>query len=185
MKHYGDVSNINGAEVEIWKPVPGYEKEYMVSNKGRVKSLTRLIMRSNGWPQTIKERILKLSLDEWGYPQVRLSGRTFKVHRLMSMTFLGERPDGHVVRHKDGNPQNNEVDNLEYGTPSQNVLDCYRYRGYLSKDQKLMPDDVIEIRKRLDDGEMGADLAREFNVSQQNICDIKNYRTFAWLEEMI
>lgn len=188
MRHYGDISKTDGAEIEtaeIWKPVPGYEKEYMVSNKGRVKSLARLIIRNNGRPQTIKERILKAPPDEWGYPQVRLLGRTFKVHRLMAMVFLGERPDGFVVRHKDGNPKNNTLDNLEYGTASQNVMDCYSYRGYLSKTQKLMPSDAIEIKQRLSNGERGVDLAREFGVSQQNVCDIKNYRTFAWTEGLL
>lgn len=173
------------AEAERWKQIPGYEKEYMVSDKGRVKSIARAIVRSNGRPQTFKERILKPSPDEWGYPQVGLRGRTFKIHRIMAVTFLGKRPKGYVVRHKDGNPQNNMLSNLEYGTPSQNVMDCYSYRGYLSKTQKLMPNDAIEIKQRLSNGEMGIDLAKEFGVSPQNVCDIKKYRTFAWTEDLV
>ena len=44
---------------EIWKDVIGYKNFYKVSNKGRVKSLNRIIIRGNGTPQTIKSRILK------------------------------------------------------------------------------------------------------------------------------
>ena len=173
------------SESEKWMTIPGYEKEYMISDKGKVKSIERRVLRKNGWPQTIRERILKPYLDECGYPQVRLRGKTFKVHRLMANVFLGPRPSGFVVRHKDGNPQNNALVNLGYGTQSQNVLDCYEYRGYISKNQKLKPGDVVEIRQRIRSGESGTALAAEFSVSKQNICDIKNYRTFAWLEEAI
>ena len=50
---------------------------------------------------------------------------------------------------------------------------------------KLMPNDAIEIKQRLSNGEMGIDLAKEFGVSPQNVCDIKKYRTFAWTEDLV
>ena len=110
-----------------------------------------------------------------------LRGNTFKVHRLVAQTFLEKRPIGSVIRHKDGNPHNSEANNLEYGTQLQNVLDCYRYRGFLTKHQKIMPEDAVEIRRQIENGESCTALAKKYNVSLQNICDIKSRRTFAWM----
>lgn len=60
-----------------------------------------------------------------GYLQVNLrnsSGwKTFKVHFLVAQAFLGERPRGMVVDHKDGNKLNNHYSNLHYVTVRENV----------------------------------------------------------------
>lgn len=44
---------------EIWKSIKGFEGRYEVSDKGRVKSLERVVMRNDGRKQIINERILK------------------------------------------------------------------------------------------------------------------------------
>ena len=43
---------------EVWKDIIGYEGLYQVSNLGRVKSLQRVVKRTNGRPYTAKEKIL-------------------------------------------------------------------------------------------------------------------------------
>ena len=40
LKH---INNIKDLPNEIWKDIPNYEGIYQISNKGRVKSLTRTI----------------------------------------------------------------------------------------------------------------------------------------------
>lgn len=50
--------------MEEWRFIPGYSKNYMVSKYGRVKSVERTMIRSNGRPQRVRERILKSSCDE-------------------------------------------------------------------------------------------------------------------------
>eukprot|EP00435_Cladocopium_sp_Y103_P012800 s2929_g3.t1 len=62
-----------------------------------------------------------------GYRAVQISGKQFYVHRLVAFAFLGPPSDQHKwqVHHRDGNPSNNHLENLEYTTPRQNVLHSY------------------------------------------------------------
>ena len=164
---------------EEWRDIEGSGSRYEVSSYGRVRSKGRVILRSNGRPQTIRSRILSQSVDEWGYPQVGIDGRTRKVHSLVAKAFLGEKPFSSAqIRHLDGDSRNNSVVNLCYGTPSENVLDGYSYRGSIRDRQKLTEDQAGEIKRRLGLGETGKSLAREFGVSQQTVCDIKHDRIY-------
>jgi hypothetical protein len=57
----------------------------------------------------------------------RHARRHVRVHKLVMEVFAGECPDGMEVRHLDGNPDNNRLDNLKYGTKSENALDAKRH----------------------------------------------------------
>ena len=65
-----------------------------------------------------------------GYFHVRMGGEQFYVHRAIACTFLGPPPseDAWQVHHKDGNPGNNHIANLEYVTQSQNIAHSYANR---------------------------------------------------------
>lgn len=112
---------------ETWKDIPNYEGLYQVSNFGNVKSLERVIYRSNGRPYTVKEIILKGIIDSTEYLTVWLckdgEPKIFKVHQLVAMAFLGHTPCGHkiVIDHIDNNRTNNMLDNLQLTTPRHNV----------------------------------------------------------------
>lgn len=92
-------------EAEQWKDVPGWENLYMVSNTGKV------------WSQ-ITGKIRKTAFNTDGYEVIMLSrdGKQFGtfVHRLVAMAFLPNPNNYPVVNHKDENPKNNHVDNLEW-----------------------------------------------------------------------
>ena len=109
---------------EIWKDIPNYEGLYQASNLGRIKSLKRVVCKSDGTIQTFKERILKYGIDK--YYQVALSKngiqRTIRVHKLVAICFLNHKPDGlkEVVDHIDNNPLNNCVSNLQLTTNRHN-----------------------------------------------------------------
>lgn len=110
---------------EIWKDIEGYEGLYQVSNKGRVKSLERDIIRKNGRKYHVKERILKDAPEGHGYFQVCLydaKGRNkrLRVHRLVAETFIPNPEDKTQVNHKDEDKTNNHVDNLEWMTCKEN-----------------------------------------------------------------
>lgn len=102
---------------EQWRPVPGYEGRYEVSDYGRVRSLLR------GAP-----RVLRTDPDRNGYLRVRpadVTGRkrATMVHRLVLNAFVGPCPDGQEGRHLNGNNQDNRLTNLAYATHSVNILD--------------------------------------------------------------
>lgn len=119
---------------EEWRPVVNYEGCYEVSNRGRVKSLKRTILRSNGITQGIPERILKSPPSRYGYPEVRLYppaggkllGRTYFVHRLMLEAFVGPCPPNHEGTHLNDVPGDNRLENLRWGTSSGNSYDLVR-----------------------------------------------------------
>lgn len=142
---------------EIWKPVRGYEGCYEVSNKGRVRSLARQIQSQNRWgPITLRwpEKILALLENQDGYFKVLLSknGKTTNklVSTLVAEAFLGPRPEGLLVLHNDGNPKNNYVSNLRYGTQRENMQDSIKHgtrpHGRAHKSAKLTEQQVREIR---------------------------------------
>lgn len=87
---------------EVWKKIDGYDN-YWISNTGQVKS---------------KFTILKTEVTDKGYLRVDLckdgKRKHFRVHRLVAIAFL-DNPSGYdQVNHKDENPANNSVDNLEW-----------------------------------------------------------------------
>lgn len=100
--------------MEIWKSVSGYEGIYEVSNAGRV--------RRNG-------RILKPWRTKNGYIHVTLCSDKRKkqvlVHRLVAKAFLEDIPGKDYVNHKNCNPSDNRVENLEWVTQSENVKYSY------------------------------------------------------------
>ena len=119
--------------MEEWKPVPGYEGHYEVSSEGRVRSLRRELY-SDRWAgyRTISERIMKPTPGGTiGYLAVTLrlnrQPKTHTVHTLVAAAFLGPRPEGMDVMHADDDPQNNRLENLSYGTRSEN--NYQRWRG--------------------------------------------------------
>lgn len=110
-------------EKEEFRDVKGYEGHYQISNFGNVKSYHT--NKPTG-------RILKPATNSVGYLFVVLYDnnrrRTYGIHQLIAMAFLGHNPDGHkkVINHIDGNRKNNSIDNLEVTTHRDN-LSKYRY----------------------------------------------------------
>ena len=117
--------------VEQWKPVSGYEGIYEVSSHGRVRSVDREITDSRGQARRIKGKVRRTPLDKYGYPTVDLwkqgKGQTRTVHSLVTEAFIGPRPEGMEVCHSDGDGTNNRLENLRYGTHSENMLDRVRH----------------------------------------------------------
>lgn len=130
-------------QAETWKPVVGFEGSYEVSDKGRVRSLDRTIVRSDGVLLPRKGKMLSLEIDRHGYPRARPSeggkNKPHPVHKLVLAAFVGPREEGMECRHLDGNPKNNYVANLAYGTASQNTLDQVRHGTHYLASRKRCP----------------------------------------------
>lgn len=115
-------------ENEIWIPISGYENLYEVSNLGRVKSLTKF-KKCKFKIAVFSEIILKGSKNYRGAHRVGLvkDGKplTFMVHRLVALSFLPNPENKPQINHKNGNPSDNNINNLEWATASENTKHSY------------------------------------------------------------
>ena len=139
---------------EIWKPVVGYEGLYEVSNLGQIRSLgnTRGPSRFKG-----KITILRTEASWVGHLRVQLRKdgkyKHYYVHRIVAAAFLPNPDKLPIINHKDCNPLNNSVDNLEWCTQKynanyadaqkkkvisfkeSNVNSCHYYKGLATKNR--------------------------------------------------
>lgn len=98
-----------------WRDIPSFPG-YMVSDDGRVCG---------------RRGILATAIDASGYRRLGLyvGGKRIncRIHALVADAFLPPRPDGAVTRHIDGDHLNNTVENLQWGTQSENVRDAVNH----------------------------------------------------------
>jgi hypothetical protein len=129
-------------EKKLIEPVPGWEKEYLVTRDGQVWSVAY-----NKW------RSLRI---KDGYYYIRLIGAgkdvTISVHRLVAMTFVPNPKNKPQVNHIDGNKLNNHFSNLEWCTNSENQLHAHKHnlqpsrKGERNGNNKLSAHEVDSIR---------------------------------------
>lgn len=170
---------------ETWKPVPGYEGLYEVSDQGRVRSLDRVVPNGSPGGRLIQGQPLKTAPAWGGYRRVCLpKNKSFLVHCLVAAAFLGPRPDKHDVRHLNGNRTDNRLANLAYGDRAENLRDCYRY-GSHAPQGRLTRDQIFEIRDLLASGRGVCEIAKQFKVHRDTISRIKSGATFEWLQKEV
>lgn len=125
---------------EEWRPIcidgSKWIWRYEVSNQGRVRAHPLVSARGSK-----PGRILKTNVDSKGYPQVDLwldsHRHTRKIHRLVALAFIGPKPDGCTINHKDSNKTNNRVENLEYISNKENIRHGWRNRRGVCIDEVL------------------------------------------------
>ena len=162
MRKLYDDSDTN---VEIWKDLKDlnrYDHYYQVSSFGRVQKIQQvdgLIQRTIIKSHEISEKGYTVI---WLYKGGKRTGEY--VHRLVCFAFINE------VNHKDGNPRNNHLSNLEWSTRSHNVQNKEH-----SNKRKLTNKEATFVR---DSEENLNSLARKFDVSTITIKQIKDGKTY-------
>ena len=110
---------------EIWNDIPDFENQYQVSDLGRIKSLDRVVIYSDGRKYYYKSKIIKPSTINSGYNVARLyvNGvcKSILIHRLVWEAFNGEIPEGMQINHIDEDKTNNRLDNLNLMTCKENI----------------------------------------------------------------
>ena len=179
------MSNCNPTQAEIWRPVPGYEGIYEVSNLGRVKGVDRIVRHNCGGDKFVSGKILSPLKLRNGYYQIALWSKGHRkvmlLHKIVLLAFKGECPQGLETMHLNSDRADNRLSNLLYGTHSENTIETIRL-GRNGK-QRLNPSKVIAIRDRLQKGEKVKSIAKIYEVSERAISQIKNGHTYSWVKE--
>lgn len=165
----------NSLENEIWKPIPNFENKYEVSNLGRVKTLINKRIDKNGIVYSKKPKIMKQSFSTTGYLFVRLEKRPYKVHRLVAMAFIPKPNNKNIINHKDFNPLNNKVENLEWCTQKENVEHAVlnkRNKKYYYYDK----DEAIELFEKGIDSKIISEMLKVPRNSILNLLHNKNIK---------
>lgn len=156
---------------EVWRPVPGYDGKYLVSNTGEVKTL----VNRGGRPRTDSGRKRALNTNSKGYLYASLRSRGVSrnvfVHRMVVAAFVGPIPEGMQVNHKDGNKQNNHLSNLECVTSLQNVRHAVEVlqnhaRGERHGRSSATNETISRLWEMLADGVAPADASRRLGFSK-------------------
>lgn len=179
--------------IEEWRPVPGYEGVYEVSNMGRVRRSggAAKMGRGHGGGARVG-RVLRLQRGLDGYYRVQLwkggNYQNYLIHRLVAVAFLGPVPDGYEVNHKSGDKSQNQAVNLEYATRPENNLHAYRhglrvnnlqFKGENHRNAKLTKKQVQEIREQYRPSSRffgSVALGRKYGVDHTTILDIVNLK---------
>jgi len=194
LKQPYDIISVNNKGynmIENWKQCKGFEGYYEISDLGRVKTVARESVKSNGRKCVIKERILSQA-NVKGYKKVTLKcdgvRKDMRVHRLVVMSFLGE-PSKEMVNHIDGDKTNNKLSNLEWATRSENELHAYgtglkkstelhKQRTIESnKARRTIPDDVITYIRNSELSQYK--LSAELGISRPMIGLIRQRKRYA------
>lgn len=167
---------------ECWKDIPGYEGKYQASDQGNIRSLTRQITQIGRWgtlfTRTVPGRVLRPASSKYAPHLYVVLGRhkitketvSFPVHQLVAQAFISLKPADQEVRHLNGNAQDNRPVNLCYGSRTDNILDVLRIgRAW----RKLTWAQARQIKDRLANGEMGRQIAKDFDVSETTVSSIK------------
>lgn len=169
---------------EEWKDIVGYEGSYQVSNKGVVRSLTRIIRTSNNKEYEEQGVIKSQRLNQDGYPRVTLSKGSKKknhsVARLVAEHFIPNPQNKEQVNHINGIKTDNSVENLEWCTIQENIKHSNEtglakvVSGENHMWAVLKDAEVIEIYKRAKRGEPQKQIAEEYNTCISVVSRIKN-----------
>jgi hypothetical protein len=158
----------------IEQPIPGFPEYY-----ARADGIILSRQGTCGPP-----RVLRQYVDQRGYAGVHLyhkQRRYFRhVHVLLLRSFVGPPSDDQQCCHVDGNPRNNQLANLQWGTPHMNAADRERHgrtaRGMRNGRARLTDEQVAAIRQCATQGTVQRRLAEKFNVAPSTINDIVHYR---------
>lgn len=179
--------------MEEWKNIDGYEG-FQVSNKGRVRSIDKIVKGNGGSTFLKKGKILKTHINNFGYIVINLwvnnSFKHHKVHRLVAEAFIPNPQNLPQVNHRDEDKTNNSVDNLEwcdnkyncnYGTHNKRMANTLTNR----KDQSKKVYQYTLDNKLVSEYQSINEAGRINNCYSQNIGKVckgytKTYKGFKW-----
>lgn len=137
----------------VWKPVPGFEGRYEVSNIGAVRSCTRTVLKKNNRSQLVRGKQIRPSRSKDGYLRVNLNTpegpsryRTLRIHRIVALAFIPTEDPSQEVNHLNGVRSDNRAVNLEWVTRYQNMDDMLKRNNHRRAIESICPDTGVVRR---------------------------------------
>ena len=163
--------------MEIFKDINNFENKYQISNTGKVRN------KKTGL-------FLKPMYNKKGYQYVHLSINKKKsvkwyIHRLVGFHFIDNPLNKPQINHIDGNPSNNNIDNLEWVTNEENqrhaILNNLHFQGELHKDSKFTSESIKLLPELINVGFSLREINELTGVAIQNIQKIINGKSWRQL----
>jgi hypothetical protein len=157
--------------MEIWNVIPEHLL-YSVSSYGNIK-------------RNDTNKIMSKCMAHNGYHLIKLNIpiiKTYRVHRLVAISFLPNIDNFEEVNHKDGDKLNNNVDNLEWCSRKYNIRHAFenklivRKKGELATAAKLSSSDILNIFK-LKLEKSRKEIAYDFQIDIATVCSIQNCKS--------
>lgn len=170
---------------EIWKKIEGTD-HYFISSHGRVKKVFVSKQKSPYKKALDRDVFLKPGKTIVAYNpgyffvRIRIYGelKSLYNHRLVAQHFIPNPNNLPQVNHKDGNPHNNHLRNLEWVTPKQNIHHAWdlglakkRSKNWNQRIDKAVVNEVHRLRNT---GLPQTEIARIIRVHQSTISLILN-----------
>lgn len=177
--------------MDRWKTIPGYRGHYQISERGcvRVNPRSPKLRDEQYWKAPNRlcggdEVRRSLGADGYWRTNLRKEGGGYSshhIHRLLMLTFRPTRKKGLQVNHKDGDKQNNHLENLEWVTQLENLT--HAWGTGLRKQPRhvvLTKEQVHDIRSRYHKGQKPTmrELGLEFGVTTSAIHRIVNFKNW-------
>ena len=172
------------------KDIPGYEGLYGITKDGKIYNLKY-------------KRFLKAASDKDGYLRINLSKNgqkvSYRVHRLVALTYIPNPNNYPIINHKDENKQNNNVSNLEwcthkyntnYGTAIQRQSEKLKGRKFTEEHIKRLSEShkgykpSEETRNRISKANKGKRMSENNHNSKKIIC-IESGRVFDCISDAL
>lgn len=163
--------------MEVFVDIKNFEDKYQISNLGNVRSKKSKLL-------------LRHLCNKKGYHYVNLSISKYRkkkeyIHRLVARHFIENPQNKPQVNHKDGNPANNNVENLEWCTNEENqqhaVLHNLHYKGETHKDSKFTEESIKLLPELVAIGFSVTQLNHLTGVANINIEKVINGKTWRQL----
>ena len=131
--------------IEIWKPVAGYEGLYKVSNLGKVKAIK--------WHRGNEEKEIKPYTTYKGYLRLRLckngKGKQFQIHRLVAEAFIPNPENKPYIDHINTDRTDNRVENLRWVTNKENCNNPISKQNYSKSNKDKTAVSILQFDKNM------------------------------------
>lgn len=154
--------------MDNWAEIPGFTG-YKVNRFGLVKSFKRYPCGKMLSPQMDKDGYNRITMQQNG------KSKALMVHRIVAITFIKNTENYSQINHKDGNKQNNHVDNLEWCTNTFNQRHAWNND---LKTVRLTTNQVSEIKRFIINGLTNKVLSERYQIDPSLISNIRHNKVW-------